>query len=738
MLIDKIKNLFKSEVKPSIPIGEIAYSESSIYGSRDFPKYNPDLLMGARGFTIYKKMMLDEQVKAVVHFKRDAVTARQYYFEYKSSVLTEEEQNRRISIFNESISVMPGSFVDGLNAIMSAMYSGMSIVEKVYDQKQLLSVDGKTWVVLKALKLKPFETFYFYIDEYGNVERLVQRVSFAENEIDMSRVIHFVCQPDIDLYYGQSELREAYRAWFSKDHIIKFRNIFLERMAGGMAWIETEKGVTIQTGSKVHADLMDILNNIQTKSGILLPSGLKLNIQWPTGKNDNYEAAIASDDKAIAKALLVPNLLGISEQGNTGSYAQSQTQLEAFLWTLDKLALRLSEVLNEQLFKELGDLNFGDGLYPKFCFHPISESMKYNLITKWKELVSVGAVEPTDTDESYLRELLKFPEKGESIKRPTPTLSPAVPSSDLEPGSDDDVDQVDETLQGRAGKYPKNVIELSKIILQRAVKRVDFAAIEQNSSIIETSSISKLIGVMKAISEDLINQVKKYGLSEDLVDLLKIKASLKSKIKLVVSTALKEGWNLGQEQGKKEIEKALLSSTPETKLLVRKKMAAKPLTEDAADIFLNQRSFQIAGDVVDNLRKRVVTIIFNGIKNSWPLDEVVSRISEETDSYSIPQLNTIVRTTTFEAINEARYNFFNSPELGGFVEALEYSAILDGRTSPICQELDGKIYPSDSDMWQTYRPPNHFNCRSLLIAVTELDTWKTSSKPDLLPQEGFG
>ena len=101
------------------------------------------------------------------------------------------------------------------------------------------------------------------------------------------------------------------------------------------------------------------------------------------------------------------------------------------------------------------------------------------------------------------------------------------------------------------------------------------------------------------------------------------------------------------------------------------------------------------------------------------------------------RLETVVRTRLFEAINEARFNFFRDPSLAGFVEALEYSAILDGRTTEVCAALDGKIYKADSAVWDTLRPPNHFNCRSLLIAVTAQDTWSESDEPKVEPAQGF-
>jgi SPP1 gp7 family putative phage head morphogenesis protein len=99
-----------------------------------------------------------------------------------------------------------------------------------------------------------------------------------------------------------------------------------------------------------------------------------------------------------------------------------------------------------------------------------------------------------------------------------------------------------------------------------------------------------------------------------------------------------------------------------------------------------------------------------------------------------------MRTTTFEAINEARYEYFSDPALEGFVEALEYSAILDDRTTDLCQSLNGRVYALDSEEWAQFNPPNHYNCRSLLIPITQRDGWEPSEPTealDLKPAKGF-
>src|SRR6185295_19061036 len=108
------------------------------------------------------------------------------------------------------------------------------------------------------------------------------------------------------------------------------------------------------------------------------------------------------------------------------------------------------------------------------------------------------------------------------------------------------------------------------------------------------------------------------------------------------------------------------------------------------------------------------------VKGSEPSDSIVSALQdlmlgsiEDVPAY----LNTLVRANTFEALNEARYAEFTDPAVSDFVEALEYAAVLDSSTTEICRELNGKVYRADSPEWDSIRPPNHFNCRSVLVPV---------------------
>jgi SPP1 gp7 family putative phage head morphogenesis protein len=123
--------------------------------------------------------------------------------------------------------------------------------------------------------------------------------------------------------------------------------------------------------------------------------------------------------------------------------------------------------------------------------------------------------------------------------------------------------------------------------------------------------------------------------------------------------------------------------------------------------------------------------------------EALDELWQDDEESAAAYLETVARTAMFESMNEARYAEFSSPEMSDFILALEYSSVLDDRTTEVCQYMDGRVYSSKSEVWNRLRPPNHYNCRSVLIPITQTDldegTWngRESPPPAAEPQVGF-
>lgn len=755
--------LFKdNNEKVNVPTAEVAWSEDAIFQRGNITKYNPDDLIGKKGFGIYRKMMLDEQVKAVTKFKRDAITSRPFFFEVPKDALSDEEAERRIKICNEIIAQMLGSPIDAWNGIMTAMWQGVSYTEKNFMQIQ---VDSKTYWGLKTLKLKPFDTFEALTDDYGNVLKWVQKINGREQEIKIEKFVHHVQGPEFDAQYGQSELREAYRAFFSKDMAITFLNMFMERAASGYKWINTKSSANTPGYNALKA----VLSNTVNGAGMLFGPGDEFHVEFPAGNGDVFHNTIDKHDLAIARALLVPNLLGISPVASKGgSRALGETQLEAFLWTLDQDAGRLEEALNEQLFKQLGAVNFGDENWPRIKFGDLSEQRKIKIIGLWKDMVTAGAVKHSDSDEKHIRDQLEFPEKdeesvddegstddnlngGSGTGNPGDKVPAGSRSSDgkrkkKEPGKKEEIEVPDETLKGIAAK-------LYKAKFTKAMQRVDFKVIQRASETLEEKSAEPITSLMYRMTQDTVSQTEVAMASGNDEALATVKFDRKDKAKMqkLINASLQGFWKIGQRHAENEIDKA--------KGLSFSVQADRARIDFISQDFFKAKSFRVAGKLTDDAIAIISQVISNGVKGGKTFATIEQDIyramgakgflamedyKEALGAAIDPELknpqariDTMLRTNGFEAVNEARYSYFTDPQLDGFVEALEYSAIMDNRTTQVCQHLDGHTHEVGSEVWETDRPPNHFNCRSLLMAVTEIDSWTESDEPTIAPQEGF-
>lgn len=393
---------------PAALRGELGWAaDSVIYSRSDFPKWDPDRLRALKGREIYRKMMHDDQVKAVVRFKQFAVIGRRWLFNIGTDEKGRPRQDHLAmsDFFTAAVSRIRGHFKSHLLGILSALENGFSITEKVFSPVQWR---GRAMWGIDTLKLRPFASFLngFEVDAHGNLKRLIQAQGSSRVEVPLEKVIHFVYQPDVDPHYGESDLRACYRAWWCKDIATKFQNIHLERHASGFICAE----VNSMLSTKERSRLKDLLRNISTRMAAIVPGGVKLDAIQPLN-TAAFENAIIQQDKAIAKAVLVPNLLGLSQSGPHGGKTQGNVQAECFFWVLDQIAKSLAEALNEQLFSDLARLNFGTDDFPLFAFEPISEEKKIELAKAWGQLVGQGAAMRSDSDEGHLRRLMNFPDK---------------------------------------------------------------------------------------------------------------------------------------------------------------------------------------------------------------------------------------------------------------------------------------------------------------------------------------
>jgi hypothetical protein len=383
--------------------GEVAWADGLHFGTVPLERWNPDALVGRQGYDVFRRMLHDDQVRALVALKQAAVVSRGWRFQ----LVRDDPPQRRCADFFRFLldSRLAGSFQQALGHVLTSQVHGFSLVEKVYAPVRWRG--RERWGVV-ALKLRPPESFTFQVDAHGNRTGLVQQQGPRRVALAPERFIHHVNKPHAHPQYGESDLRECHRHWWAKEAILQFWNVYLERMAAGFV----HGRIVGKLSAAEREELKRVMESLNTRSSVITPGAVELSVV-SAPSTDAFERAVAARDKAMAKALLVPNLLGLSEQGAVGSHSQSRTQLETFFFVLGAIAESLADVLNEQLFRELARWNFGLDDPPRFAFEPLSVAQRREFARAWQEALRGGSVTQTPQDEATVRELLGFPLRAE-------------------------------------------------------------------------------------------------------------------------------------------------------------------------------------------------------------------------------------------------------------------------------------------------------------------------------------
>lgn len=108
--------------------------------------------------------------------------------------------------------------------------------------------------------------------------------------------------------------------------------------------------------------------------------------------------------------------------------------------------------------------------------------------------------------------------------------------------------------------------------------------------------------------------------------------------------------------------------------------------------------------------RRIVNSVQTGLTIGASTEKIISEIFDDgIANITKNQLRTIVRTAIHTIASDARAAFIDQNKT--LVSKERFVATLDGRTSPQCRALDGKIFSAGDGP----KPPLHFNCRSMRV-----------------------
>jgi SPP1 gp7 family putative phage head morphogenesis protein len=469
--------------------------------------------------------------------------------------------------------------------------------------------------------------------------------------------------------------------------------------------------------------IADMITQFQQSSSGLVPEGVEIDLMNVSQAGaESYREAIKLLDMQITIGMEVPALLGFGQQGDLGSFALAKEQNKVFQATIDHHRKKLEDIVNDQIIKRLVDANFaGVKAYPKFSISDLFEEDDVDKVDTFIRLVETGSFKPSEDHIQHALEELGFPTPPLEVIdiAEVEVVEPSKPSSNPKPK--EEKPEVNNKLTFKTiSQDEKSFVE----------KSVDFKSIQKTFKDIESKSSSRVSNIMlNAMNELTATLLDKKPLEKNNLKFIeKIRPSRETVGK--IQTALerqyfnmaKEGMNDSKEEVKRQMPNTFsIIAEPELTLSQSKKFLKD---------FAKTKAFEFAGDMSNKLARQVRTVLLEGLRNGKSTKDVIIDVEKVfapfiegaiiPSSEAAPfRLETIVRTNTAMFYNQGRIAQMQDLVNKGIVTHYQYSAILDSRTSDICNELHGTIVPaSDGEMLTTINPPRHFNCRSILVPVT--------------------
>jgi SPP1 gp7 family putative phage head morphogenesis protein len=712
---------------------------------------NPGWLISAKGMEEVERMRRDDAFGAYMDMKKSAVLSVDGHYVPASDEDTDVERSDFMQDVTERLD---GSLKASLREILSAMEYGYSVTNMPMWMLEDGPFSGK-WAA-RALKTKDPANFRFKVDDFRNIEKLIHTnpATMQVEELDPEEFIVFTYRKEFNNPYGTSDCQRAWRAYNSKKWNLRMWDMYNERFAGGFLNITTSP----RTPQEEHALAESFVETLSTpRSGFKHSDATTVELVEASGRgHEVYRETIADRNISMARAVLLPDLLGLSARDTGGSYALGKQQIEnVFLWVINDLRDSIEEtIMFEQFIKPHIDLNYGpsENGYPRYVLDPFTDEQKVFFITNTILATEKGVIKGDIEVENAVREALDLPKREEDEEEIEVTPEPEiVPEDEVPPPNIPTVDPRDVIDIKDIQKIDRESMssDLMSTSPTRSPnmyeKKVNVKLIEGTMDTEAAAFTEVWADLFKTARNALITKVKKQQLVEQKDYKAVNQLSLVGKRDM--GNALKDymvnACYFGALGAQGEVTSNAGLSEPvafktETLAEIAALWAARGLVVSpklkAAAALLKDEAFFITGVQSEKVLSSAKQIIFRGIRKG-DVNWTATQLEKLFDGYIFKpaqagnyvlgagyHIDTIARTNFTSAMNQGRKVKFEDPDVADYVVAYSWSSILDSGTTPYCYSMDGRVFRKDELAGRM--PPAHYNCRSFIVPVTEGEEFK--------------
>lgn len=558
------------------------------------------------------------------------------------------------------------SFTKWLGEVLSFFDYGYSLFEIVHQIK----VDSEIGphVGIKKIAYRSPKTIERWIIDENNELESVEQIADGDSVYGDARVrnmpakflIHFCPEQEGDDYEGMATLRPCYGAW-------KRKNLFLKLLAAGIEKYSIPTPIGEIPSGQENSEERHLLEKIlkvyasNQSNYIIHPEGYKISLQSTTFDALKIREAIEKENQEMVNSVLAGFLL--LGQGGGGSFALSETLSGFFGITLKSAADHISEVISERILKPLIKLNFPDQkLVVTLQADSLINDANKDYADTIASLINSNAIKSDDELEKFLREKYALPVKDEQTER-----EPEVQSgfSFSEPRYRKRAEKM-QAIQGRSQEriseaFKKHLTKYFDELVEKLTSKAEMKGQKKYQGLLDLSKkpSSEYVNEVQDVVYDeiiaAINAFPEFASDFKFSEFSKLPASLREKLKNRIRIQI--------ETQQQDIEKQLMLQY----------MNSIDSTDSIA---------QIKKDLIDKKDSTLTSAMFEAGAAALASETVTSAILDTLDDQ---------------------------------VESWTFIAELDSKTSAICEALNMRTFSHDDPDIERFRPPLHFNCRSVLV-----------------------
>lgn len=479
----------KQPLKKTDLIQPLCSSVSSYNRVAKYLPYNSDeVWKKTNNIDTYVEMSHDPIIKACVETKKNLITGQGFEIVGGDPKVREFINN----CFTEYYS---GNIQEDLYQILSAMSFGFSITEKIYK-----IINGK--MVIHKLTSIPQDSIIFNMNDFGDILSVQQYSNSKLVPLSIEKFILFSWNYEGNNPYGTSDIRAAYIPWFSKKQVMAYLAMFLEKY--GMPYILAKYDGGNQA---LASELQEVVQNLMAATGAVLPKEVDIDlVNVEKTVVDAFLNSLMYYDKQISTSLLIPDLIGFN-QTEGGSYNLGEEQIKILQLNMDRHRLNFQSIINEQLIKQLVDINFSNvSNYPGIIFKPTEKEDIFNRIDKFVQLTKNGIKPQLETVRQIMKEL-KFPFNPSEFEVVSTVYIPEGPGEIKQ-----DKNKVNETEEINVNKYkPRAKQAYDKIFslakepekITQIYKLLKYCYNDQQKDFVESELKDKSINIFKSGKVDV-------------------------------------------------------------------------------------------------------------------------------------------------------------------------------------------------------------------------------------------